>query len=439
MSKLRNLVGELRNLVDRHRRTFVSVVSAAVAIAGIVLVLTWIGGASELSTLALFCSLGILILLSGFLVSLVLVFMGADASNPGSPVRHAATGLGLLFIGTMLALSLLPESHTGSVAGAIGFLPPAKARSGFTLGVLARPHGCSNSVPVKFVVEGSNRYWEGPYWAVKSRRYASSPFVLVLPGSYSHLLVGLGPMSSEALAVPVQAEMVESPNRKGKHRSYEVDYEVAGPDRTHRDVTVITGHVHRWPVTRRALIVEAEARWITHRGIGNCNLELPALAGAASATALVQALTCPQLNTRFAPNSCATPPVNAASTPGFVSLAPWLETARGEAVVRGSNVSPEESDPQPSVIRGSPEWTCVSGASSVQVSLEVAPNVESGGDCHAVVAVVAFPWHRDLILVLLGAFVAVGVHMLFQGMIAGVRARAHERSSQTGPSSENPG
>jgi hypothetical protein len=53
-------------------------------------------------------------------------------------------------------------------------------------------------------------------------------------------------------------------------------------------------------------------------------------------------------------------------------------------------------------------------------------NLATGGDCHAVATVVASPWHRDLVLVVIGAFVAVGVHMLFQGMIEGVREHAGE-------------
>jgi hypothetical protein len=70
----------------------------------------------------------------------------------------------------------------------------------------------------------------------------------------------------------------------------------------------------------------------------------------------------------------------------------------------------------------------------VQVGLEgVAGNIAADGDCHALAAVVASAWHRDLILVLLGAFIAVGVHMLFQGMIEGVRrSRAAEVADPAG-------
>jgi hypothetical protein len=421
-----------RKGIRRHPNLASCVVGLALAI-GIWLVLAQISGASELGTVELFALLGGLILLSGGLVSLVLGRMGVEAGEPNSPVRHLATGLGLLFVGTVLAISVLPEDSTGSLSGGVGFLPPARARVGFQLALLAQPHGCSGGVPVKFVAVGSNAYWSDPHWAEPALRNGSSSFVLALPGEYHNVWATLGPKASEAPEDPIQDESAY-PHAK-PHGTPGLHYNVQNPDATHRGVTVVSGLVARWPVTRRALIVNAVAPWITHRGIGNCNLQLPALSGAGSAAALAQALTCPQLNSVFAAGSCTPPPPEAAAPVGASDLASWLETARGETAVTGSDVSSSDSDPQPTVVRGSPEWRCASStsSSSVQVAREgVTGNVVAGGDCHAVAAVVASAWHRDLVLVLLGAFIAVGVHMLFQGMIEGVRARAQGAAPDAG-------
>jgi hypothetical protein len=412
----------IRALSRRHRN-IVFVGGVIVALAGIWGVLEAINGASEITTFWLFVLLGVLIVLSGFLV-----LVGVGTFKPAGPVRHAITGLGLLLIGAVLALSVLPESNTGVLSGGVGILPPAKVRAGFTLGLLARPQGCSDSVPVTFVADGSPAYWSDPHWATRATRERGASFVLVLPGRYEDIHVGLGPIGSEAATDPAQAEI----DTHGAQRQLHM-LPVKGPDVTHRDITVVEGLVGQWPATRRPLIVTALARWVTHRGIGNCNLELPALTGAASAAAVAEALTCPQLDREFAANSCTAPPADAALSPGTTALAPWLETGRGVTTVTGSNVSSSESDPQPTVVRGSPQWTCASlpGTGAVQIAQEgSAAKVVTGGDCHAVATVVASPWHRDLVLVLIGAFVAVGVHMLFQGMIEGVRARAREEAGQ---------
>jgi hypothetical protein len=416
-------MGKLGGWISGHTRLLGCVAASTVLAVLIWLVLDWLRNVSGLTTLELFVAMGLLVLLSGVLVSVVLVFLGPGAgSREFSPVRHAATGIGLLFIGTVLALAVLPESSTGTLAGGVGFLPPARTRDGFTVALLAQPKTCGGSVPLKFVAYGSNAYWTAPHWQHEENRHARVPFVLVLPGEYGTVHVGVGPNPAVAVTEPLLEEAVHFSN--GRKRPVVIEWAVERVKRP-RALTIVSGRILDWAISRRPLIVETSASWITHRGLGSCNLQLPALTGASTAQSLEQAFSCKKL-AREVQGSCTVASPEPGG-PAVADVAPWLQTARGETAVTGTDVSASDSDPQPAVIRGTPRWTCATpgGVAAVQVATEGSGELVTGGDCHAAATLVSSPWHRDLILVLLGAFVAVGVHMLFQGMIEGVRgARA---------------
>ncbi len=105
-----------------------------------------------------------------------------------------------------------------------------------------------------------------------------------------------------------------------------------------------------------------------------------------------------------------------------MDVSPSLEVGEAVSVVTGSDVSASESDPQPATVDGTPTWRCGSsaGASTVQIQGSGGVGevgVVSQGDCHAVATVVLANWHRDLLLALIGAFLAVGVHMMFEAMV----------------------
>lgn len=119
-----------------------------------------------------------------------------------------------------------------------------------------------------------------------------------------------------------------------------------------------------------------------------------------------------------------------------MDVSPSLEAGEAVSVVTDSNVSASESDPQPTTVDGTPTWRCGSspGANTVQVQGEGGvdeASVMDQGDCHAVATVLLASWHRDLLLALIGAFLAVGVHMMFEAMVE----RKHRLARHGKPSS----
>jgi len=373
---------------------------------------------SETSTLRLLLLLAGLVALSGSFIWLALRLIGPGRDDP---VRFAITGIGLLAIGTVLALSMLPERSTGALSGAIGILPPypGHANQGFAVGLSAQPKGCSETVPIKIAAAAPRAYWSR-----ESLRKQRLPFMLVLPGSYKQLSVGLGSIGSNAVTDPTEAQFDPTALKQIGKPTVTYPYEASNQ----HDVTIIAGSVYEWQATRRPLVVTALAPWVTRRGVNDCNLQLPALSGTASSAALIEALTCSGLD-HYSPGVCTDPPSTGGVAAGGRDPAPLLDVTRGVTVVTGSEVSASESDPQPTTVAGSPGWRCAANAAvtSSDTVAETGGTGGSQGDCHAVATVLASAWHRDFLLVLIGAFIAVGVHMMFQAM---VEAR-HRTSTHT--------
>jgi hypothetical protein len=329
--------------------------------------------------------------------------------------RLAIAGVGLLSVGSALTFGLLPEHNaTGALAGAVGVLPPSPGTHdrGFDVGLAAQPRGCSESVPIKLVVNGSTAYWSEHH----SPPGAWLPFVIVLPGHFNDLKTGLGRIDTIPVADPEQANIDNSALKELRK------YLVVAPGK--RALTVISGEVEGWSQTRRPVIVTADADWITRRGVNDCNLQLPALTGAPSALAVVEALTCQGLDHSYLAGSCMDPP--------------GLEVSEAAAMVSGSDISGSESVPEPVEIDESPGWRCrtpsPTAAPQITGGLEAgsgsaSASIVSQGDCHAVATVLASSWHRDFLLVLIGALMAVGVHMIFQAM---VESRPKDKSDESG-------
>jgi hypothetical protein len=388
-----------------RRRQILTATWLVLAIGAGVAILHLLVARSETTTLGVLGLLASLVLFSGLLIWMGLSFL----SKPHA--RFALAGLGLLAIGTVLALSILPESNTGVVSGGIGVLPPypVKGDRGFAVGLAAHPNGCRNPVPITLVVTGSKAFWEEH----RTDKDKALPFVVVMPGDYQHnVTVQLGPAGTEIAKDPQHAEVETA---AGDQLRSDVVYANSGKNR--RDYTVVTGKVDSWSQTRRPIIIEARAPWITHRGVSNCNLALPPLSGELSALAVDEAVSCRQLQERMTPQICLPAPSKEVSR--------LLEISKAVSVVTG-DVSSSDSDPQPTTVNGAVGWECEAqpAATTQPSSAEVEGGRATAGndsDCHALATVVSSTWHRDFLLVLIGAFLAVGVHMVFQAMVEGRR------------------
>jgi hypothetical protein len=337
----------------------------------------------------------------------------------------ALTGLNLLVIGTVVAISILPDSGASTpTVGAMGVLPPflAQQNRGFVVGLVARPQGCQGSVPLTIVANGSQEYWA---------EHESGPperlsLVMVLPGRYGKLTVGLGAPSFKTADDPLLAVIDSSAPAKRELQVLKVlrPGEVGDP----REQTIVTVLVRRWAETHRPLIIETSAHWITHHGLSDCRLQLPRLAGASSAQALASAFDCSELNDRFGRGVCADPPARGGAAQSL-DVSPALEVSRASTTVIGSALSAPESSPQPTMQKEQvARWSC--GSTWTRTPLRVAAGAQTsetgetgetaeaddggGGDCHATAIVLSSTWQHDFLLALIGGFVAVGVHLVFQ-------------------------
>jgi hypothetical protein len=389
-----------------------------------------IGVSSEVSTTTLLRLVFEVVALTGLIIWLALKLTTHEYQRLG------VAGVGLLVVGTALAVGLLPEHEaTGTSQGAVGVLPPAPGtqNEGFQIGLATQPRGCSESVPIKLVVNGSTEYWS------RFRALYHPPpgrwlhFVIVLPGHFSGLRMGLGRLNTIPIDDPQQANIVHDVREELREEP------TANPGK--RDLTVLSGEVKDWAQSRRPVIVTANADWITRRGVNDCTLHLPALSGPPSALVLAEALTCSHLNKSYLRGTCADLPDPAGATTS-ATISPALEISEAAAMVTGSDISKSESVPQPGEVAESPGWRCraplpppapkIAGGTEAG-SGSTSASIVSQSDCHAVATIVASSWRRDFLLALIGALVAVGVHMMFQAMVeAPGRRRGHAAGAGAG-------
>jgi hypothetical protein len=383
---------------------------------------------SEISTLLLVMVLLGMVTITGIVIWLVLKAAEDDAH------RFAIAGVALLAVGLAIAFGLLPEHNaSGPSQGAVGVLPPAPATTpnrGFEVGLSVEPRGCGESVSTKFVVNGSKAYWSEhaePYWSAHRygvKKWEWPAFVVVLPGRYSDVNIGLGREMVFPTQDPQQQDIV-----KEKEVESELEYEKTSPRKL--DATIISGRVRRWWKSQRPLIITATANWVSRRGVSDCYLQVPPLSGPSSAITLVEALTCPGLDIRYQAGTC-TPVVSAASSK-IVSMRAGVEVGKAATMISGGNLNPIEAVPRPGTVDGSSGWTCeapvstsvsgpVGGGTEGEKGLESAA-AASANDCQALATIGGSSWHHDFLLVLIGALLGVGVHMLFQSMVEGPRRR----------------
>ncbi len=362
---------------------------------------------SEISTWELVKVLAIVVCFAWVFIWYVLLKVRA----PGH--RLAITGIGLLSVGTVLAFVTLPSHEaTSALSGGIAVLPPAPGPpgQGFEVGLSTRLDGCNQGVRVKLVIDGTPTYWNDFPRHVKPVQ----TFVLVLPGRYGRIVGGLGrTTATDPLADPEHVERIT--DRYVKEDLHLTAYERGTGS---RDLTVLVGKVREWPRFRRPVVIETTADWISRRDFNDCNLQVPALVGSASSASLFEAEPCGYLDRHYLSTACTDPPGEAGD-----ALAPGLQVSRAVSMVSGAPLAEAASQPADVEIDGAHGWRCESPAGAARASgapttgASALASLAEQGNCHAVATVESSSWHRDFLIVLIGALIGVGIHMLFQSMV----------------------
>lgn len=286
---------------------------------------------SEVSTVELVKVLTIVVLFAWLFIWRVLIKV-KSAGN-----RLAITGVGLLSVGSVLAFVTLPSHEsTSTVSGGVAVLPPApgKPGQGFEVGLSSRLNGCNPDVKVKFVVNGSQQYWTNFTHTTKPAEYQR--VVIVLPGRYGRVTYGLGPRGRYAINDPEQVKIIHDKNVRSyvSLKEYEKGTGV-------RNLTVLAGYVREWPRFQRPVVIETDATWVTRKDVNDCNLQVPALAGAASEASLVEAEHCEYLNQHYLRTACLDPAgetgvANMTLNPG-VRQRSVLQSSLAKAMATGSS------------------------------------------------------------------------------------------------------
>src|SRR5262249_9538539 len=127
-------------------------------------------------------------------------------------------------------------------------------------------------------------------------------------------------------------------------------------------VLIVKASIPGWLGSQRPVVITGVAPWMERRGVNNCTLELPALAGAPGALALDEVLTCKGLN-RYRRGTCK----RIYGRRGRVektTIDPGIEVGNAVATVNGATVSSSESVPQPIEHAGILTWPCKRSANA---------------------------------------------------------------------------
>lgn len=354
----------------------------------------------------------------------------------------------LLLIGSLLGgLALLSEHDAPApLSGAIGLLPPPPVLPhpgrGFAVAVATEANGCANPVTVKVVVAGTGEYWADYRAETKGLATGRFPFVLVLPGGVTGAVrTGLASVST-ALTNPVAAEF-------GYGNQIRTDSTLL-----ERDRTLITGVVTDWPTSLLPILVTFHANWLSGRGLSTCYLRLPALSGSQTATSVVAAVGgCAQIDAAYRGHPCVSTTA-VGSTPYVGAL--LLSHGALIVTVRSGEVTPDLSVPPPlSLIYGDEAWTCsgqpdtvgrlpgragaavpdvVAGRGGGAFSLGAITGT-AGGTCRtiAVISENSATYLRDLVILLIGAAMGLGLTLVVQSLIDLFSTRGASDDGSGGP------
>ena len=356
----------------------------------------------------------------------------------------------LLIIGPVIVgvQALGESSPERTEPSSVGFVPPmpAKPGRGFSVGLVAHVRSCDEPIAVTVVAAGTAEFWLDRAKLLRghSRFTFALPRVLdgdvsVRPGTTATDVVDPDTArlrADDAALVPPHAFRMDSLERRG-------------------ELTIVTGTIRNWPATLVPVIAQFSADWIEGRGVGTCFIHLPAIAGDLSILSAQRAVGNAREISRLivGPNDLT---VDSRDLGIAAPYRPGLEVAYGSATVRVDNgsIDSDESLPAPTEsVNGNPTWTCVGRARSTRaladgeqpridddyVLLGPDPLGSAGalsnaalragpaGDCSAVVAVVegSAQWKRDLILLLIGAAISLGVTILVERAMEQRRREAH--------------
>ena len=363
--------------------------------------------------------------------------------------------VGPLVVGVM---ALSQKSPRREEPASIGFVAPRPAQPGrgFTLGLVARMKSCRKPLDVTVVAAGTAEYWVDN--AAKLR--GPVRFTLALP----RVIGGKVDLRPGTTATDVVDPDTTTLRRDDPPLVSRRDFRIESSEQIgNDDLTVISGTIRNWPGTLVPVIADFRADWIEERGIGTCFIHLPAIAGDLSILSAQRALGKARDVSRLivGPKDLT---VDSRRLGIAARYRPGLEVTYGSATVRVENgsIDSNESLPSPTEsVNGNPTWTCRGRARSVRALGETpvagAPDADDyvllgpdplgsagalstaallagpAGDCSAVVGAneASAQWKRDLVLLLVGALVSLGVTILVEFAL-GMRGKDEASGSQAG-------
>lgn len=358
--------------------------------------------------------------------------------------RFWRVGLALALVVGPLAIGvpLLSEKNpTRAEPVSVGFVPPvpAKPGRGFTIGLAATIRDCDEPLDVTVVAAGTAEYWLDN----ADRLRGKASFQLALPNVLDQPKLRPGTTATDVVD-PATTELRKDdppllPGGDFRVESVRIDSEEQGDE-----LTIVRGTISDWAATLVPIIADFQADWTEDRGLGSCFVQLPAIAGdysiLSAQRARGEARDVEELVVDFDDLT-----VDSRNLGIGAPYDASLELAYGTATVRTPHgtIDLNDSLPQPTIsVNGNPTWTCMGQARAAKVLGEDAGEKPAGnyvllgpslrgtagalstpalvagpaGDCSAVVAVVGSStrWMRDLLLLLIGAFVSLGVTILVE-------------------------
>jgi hypothetical protein len=362
---------------------------------------------------------------------------------------RAGLAIALIVVPVVLGIWILSQRSPARVEPAsVGFVPPVAATPGrgFTVGLVARVRSCGEPLDVTVVAAGTAEFWLDKARAVPR----AAKFRFAIPGVVGNDVdVWAGTTATDVVDPDTTRLRRNDPARIARQ-----DLELESVRRD-GDLTVVRGTIRNWSRTLVPIVADFRADWLEDRSLGTCFVHLPAIAGDLSILSAQRALgKAGKVGEFFVRPDELT--VDSRRLGVVARYRPGLEVTYGSATVRVENGSIDTNDslPQPSEsVNGNPTWTCRGRARSTKrlvprssggpkpagdyVLLGSDPRGSAGalstaalragpaGDCSAVVVAVeaSAPWKRDLVLLLTGAVISLGVTLLVEMAIAPRRRR----------------
>ncbi len=368
---------------------------------------------------------------------------------------RVALAVGLIVGSLAFGVPLLSQdSPRRAEPASIGFVPPgaAKPGRGFSVGIVARLTECGEPLQVTVVAAGTAEYWLDNAQALRGR----ARFRLAVPNVVGEKVRVRPGTTATDVVDPDTARLRRSDVPLIAPKDFQIEHPRKVGDL--KDLTIVHGTIRNWQATLAPIVAEFQADWTEDRGVGSCFIHLPAIAGDLSILSAQRALG----NARDFGKLIVEPDELTVDSRGLAIVAryrPGLEVAYGSATVRvydGSIDSDDSLPPPTESVNGNPTWTCVGRARSTRLLAgrrsraggenedyvllgpdplgsagalsSVALRAGPSGDCSAVVAAIesSAQWKRDLMLLLIGAFVSLGVTILVEFAL-GMRQAAPAR------------